>query len=267
MRFEQQGHAETLAIATVASGGHPHACVRSQTLNFTTGATLRRWRRGACAVALGSRGVGINGSTSLLEVRSLDGARGDLQLFENLSLTIESGACLQVLGTNGGGKTTLLRIIAGLYSPERGAVRWRGASIHNNLDFRRAIIYLGHDNGLKSDLSVAENLRAASQLAGGRLLRDVDSALDEVGLSGFGPLRLGSLSAGQRRRVALARLAHEEATLWILDEPFTALDERGVVLVRDLIRTHIRAQGAVIFTSHQGVGFETGEIQELALAS
>ncbi|MEM7255517.1 MAG: cytochrome c biogenesis heme-transporting ATPase CcmA [Pseudomonadota bacterium] len=202
-----------------------------------------------------------------LTLCSLTARRGDLLLFENLSASLQGGEALQVMGPNGGGKTTLLRVVAGLFEPDAGDVLWNDEPSRVSSDFAARMLYLGHAVSLKTELTAEENLRFAAALAGRPPACSADEALRELGLPGFGPVRVGSLSAGQKRRVALARLVFESAGIWILDEPFTALDDRSVAVVRELIRNHLGQDGVALFTSHQPVGFARDELQALVLAS
>ena len=200
-----------------------------------------------------------------LELHSIDGARGESILFEKLSIKLFSGDILQVLGANGGGKTTLLRIIAGLHPPAKGDVLWHGHPIKTSIDYRIQSLYLGHLNGLKTELTVRENLLLSQRLSGETPRVALSIALERLGLTEFGDTRVGTLSAGQRRKAALARLAYERAALWILDEPFTALDGSGIEGVHDLMRDHLTHGGVIAFTSHQRVEFAADEIRTLTL--
>ena len=200
-----------------------------------------------------------------LELHSINGARGESILFERISIKLFSGNILQVLGVNGGGKTTLLRIIAGLHPPTKGAVLWYGHPIETSMDYQIQSLYLGHLNGLKAELTVRENLLTNQRLSKQTPHTELSIALERLGLTGFGNTRVGRLSAGQRRKAALARLAYERAALWILDEPFTALDGAGIEAVHDLMRNHLTRGGIIAFTSHQRVEFAADEIRTLTL--
>ena len=162
---------------------------------------------------------------------------------------------MQVEGANGSGKTSLLRILAGLSLASEGQVLWDGKDIHKQRSFYFSkVAYLGHTLGIKSDLSPLENLKITLALASFPFDETaVYRALEQTGLSGKEDVPARSLSAGQKQRVALARLLACPAKLWIMDEPFTALDASGVSLVRDLLETHLRRGGLVVLTSHQAV--------------
>lgn len=191
----------------------------------------------------------------MLEVVDLDCVRGERALFSGLEFTLEAGALLRVTGSNGSGKTSLLRILCGLAQPARGAVRWQGEAILDlREEFWRELIYVGHAHAVKDELTARENLAIACVL-GGTAADDtvLDAALARVGLQAYARLPARHLSQGQRRRVALARLAAAKAPLWVLDEPFTALDADAVDCVREMIAAHLQRGGMVVLTSHQEV--------------
>ena len=190
-----------------------------------------------------------------LQIDRLSCVRGDRTLFSDLSFGIGGGELLHLKGHNGSGKTTLLRALAGLLLPESGEIRWQGRNIRSlREEYSRHLLYLGHLNGIKGDLTAIENLRISSVL-GGFDLSDQRAwqVLAEIGLRGHEDLPTKHLSQGQKRRVALARLLVNEAALWILDEPFTALDVDAVQLLQDVIHTHVQNGGAAVVTTHQEV--------------
>lgn len=203
----------------------------------------------------------------MLEVVDLECTRGDRRLFSRLNFSLERETLLHVQGRNGSGKTTLLRAICGLLQPQEGEIRWNGASIRKlKEDYCREVVYLGHLNGIKNDLTGIENLRVAATLDGDEV-RDsaVWEALRVMGLAGFEDLPTRMLSQGQKKRVALARLVLSSAALWVLDEPFTALDVAAVDLLESLIAGHVNQGGMVIMTTHQEVSLTSGQIRRLKL--
>ena len=190
----------------------------------------------------------------MLEAANLECVRGDRTLFSDLSFTLGAGELLRVAGTNGSGKTSLLRILCGLLSPTRGEVRWRGGNIRSlREEYWREIVYLGHSSAIKDELTAAENLVVACTLAGIKVGRDqAMAALHCFGLADCAELPAKVLSQGQRRRVSLARLIlSEKLPLWILDEPFTALDAAAVDYMQTLIAEHIARGATVVLTTHQ----------------
>ena len=188
-----------------------------------------------------------------LEAIDLHCARGERSLFSALSFAVRGGELLRIGGPNGSGKTSLLRIACALLEPTRGEVRWAGENIRRlQEEFWRQIVYIGHASAIKDDLTSAENLRVACTLAGIRVQpARIGEALRELGLGGCENLPTRVLSQGQRRRVALARLALSEAMpLWILDEPFAALDAAAVERVQNLIAGQLARGAAVVLTTH-----------------
>lgn len=202
-----------------------------------------------------------------LQIDQLCCVRGDRELFRDLSFRADSGDLLHLKGHNGSGKTTLLRALAGLLLPESGEIRWQGQSIRNlREDYTRHLLYLGHLNGIKGDLTAVENLRIASVLDGYELdERRAWQVLAEIGLRGHEDLPSKHLSQGQKRRVALARLLVNDARVWILDEPFTALDVAAVELLQDVIRRHVGNGGIAIVTTHQEVAMIADNTRTIVL--
>lgn len=185
--------------------------------------------------------------------------RGERQLFSNINFQIEAGDAMQVAGANGSGKTSLLRMLSGLTSPAEGEVRWLGRNIGSiREEFGGQLIYLGHANGVKDDLIAWENVVVATTLAGNPVSRDdAYEALDQLGLDRAADLPTRSLSQGQRKRVALARLwLCKKTTLWILDEPFTALDKNAVIELCGTLDMHLTRGGMVIYTTHQEINLK-----------
>jgi heme exporter protein A len=189
---------------------------------------------------------------ALLEGREINCWRGDRHILRDVSFRVRAGEFLKITGPNGVGKTTLLRIVCGLLPAENGTVEWRGKVVHSSSDdFHLEMAYLGHLNSLKADLTARENLHFLAGLRQSLTAADVDAALDRVGILSRGDLPARSLSAGQKRRLALARLLLADATLWVLDEPVTNLDTAGVGLVEDLVREHVARGGLAMAAAHQ----------------
>ena len=181
--------------------------------------------------------------------------KGGRQLFSNVDCTLQAGHWLYVTGANGVGKTSLLRMVCGLASIEFGDVLWNGQSIQAQHDaYRQDLCYLGHLNALQESMSVAENLAFTCALGGIALSQaQTDKVLTRFGLRGRSRQLVRHLSQGQKRRVALSRLALSRARLWVLDEPYVAMDEAGVQMLADLIAKHLADGGLAVLTSHQKV--------------
>ncbi len=208
-------------------------------------------------------------SAPTLSVHDLACERGERLLFQRLSFTLQPAGLLRVEGGNGQGKTSLLRLLAGLGRPHAGEVRWRGQAIERVRDtYHREMAYLGHANGIKEDLTPEENLRFSAGVQG----RPFDaeraaSLLQRLGLARSRGLACRVLSFGQRRRVALCGLMLAQARLWVLDEPLTGLDVQAVALVEAVIGEHLAAQGLVVLTTHQPLNLPQGEVQALRIGA
>jgi heme exporter protein A len=200
----------------------------------------------------------------VLQAKELECERGGRPLFRPLSFILEEGQVLRVAGANGSGKTSLLRILCGLLPPASGEVIWKGAPIRAlKEDYSRQLVYLGHAPAVKDDLTAAENLAIACRLAGNA---QPEEALREALARFEVPRKLfvRQLSQGQRRRAALARLAlSAPVPLWLLDEPFTALDSSGVAILRGTLEQHAARGGAVAFTTHQDPGMAAAKVVDL----
>lgn len=206
--------------------------------------------------------------TVLLETIDLCCERDDRTLVDHLNLSVEAGSIHRVEGPNGSGKTTLLRVLCGLSSRYRGDIRWKGQPLHRvRTDFLSTLLYIGHGAGIKAALTPRENLQWHRALKGGDDSGGViDTALARVGLYGFEDAPCFTLSAGQQRRVALARLFLVPAGLWILDEPFTAIDRQGVRELEQWIAEHAAGGGSVILTTHHELAIEH-PVQRLTLGA
>lgn len=191
---------------------------------------------------------------SHLTVNNLNVFRGQRHLLENISLSVSAGQCLQIQGANGVGKTTLLRAIAGLSDYETIELHWDGViRLPRQAEFQQSFAYLGHDAPLKGDLTALENLRFWVGLRRSTARASLEAALGAVDALSFAERPARVLSAGQRRRVALAFLILAEVPLWLLDEPTTHLDARGRARVASLLDTHLAAGGVALVVTHQAL--------------
>jgi heme exporter protein A len=203
---------------------------------------------------------------AVLEARAVNAWRGDRHILRDVSFVLRAGEFMKITGPNGVGKTTLIRLVVGLLPGESGSVLWNGAPVGKvRDDFNTALGYLGHPNSLKADLSGRENLKFLAGLRQSLNATDIDDALDRVGILSRGDIPARSLSAGQKRRLALARLLLAEADLWVMDEPATNLDAAGVNLVEDLIREHVAKGGLVLAAAHQRLLDDASILRRLEL--
>jgi heme exporter protein A len=204
----------------------------------------------------------------MLEAVNLGCIRGDRRLFKSLNFSIQPGELIELRGANGSGKTSLLRILSGLAGPAEGEVRWNGQNIRSlGEEYSGVVSYLAHQNGVKDELSALENLRIACGVSGNVLsTAEAQTVLEQVGLSRQQNLPARSLSAGQKRRVALARLLRSRATLWLLDEVLTSLDDTAIKLSRRFIGDHLRKGGLAIIATHQELDLAAERIQRIELS-
>ena len=187
---------------------------------------------------------------SKLIVNNLSCQRGYKLLFENLSFELNSGEVLKVSGPNGSGKTSLMKILAGLSSFETGSIDYDDTKINSeryNLDF----LYLGHLAALSPELSCLENLKYTMRLGNDNLDLDFSDALKKVGLEKFENELVGKLSAGQKKRIALSLLFITQSKVWLLDEPFSALDSKAIKIIETRVENHCNSGGICILTTHQ----------------
>lgn len=209
----------------------------------------------------------------MFEALNLSCVRDERTLFSGLSFTVEPTEMVQIEGRNGAGKTSLLRILAGLSSPDAGEVRWQGVNTRRQRDvFHQQLLYLGHQPGVKSVLTAFENLAFYQSVNRQSMNRKGDAdaiyqALENVGLPGYEDVTVAQMSAGQQRRVALARLWLSDAPLWILDEPLTAIDKEGVATLIALFEQHTQKGGMVLLTTHQDLQGVSRDVRKLRLTS
>jgi heme exporter protein A len=204
----------------------------------------------------------------MLQARQIECTRGNRRLFQDLSFRLEAKQALRVRGENGSGKTSLLRMVAGLSPVEAGEILWNQARVAAlGEDYRRDLLFLGHANGLKDDLTAVENLQHALALAGTRAGADeLRAALAEQGLAAVADLPVKLLSQGQKRRVALVRLGFSaDKPLWVLDEPFSALDAASIGRIEKVVASHLQRGGMALFTTHQEVELAGAQVQSVEL--
>jgi heme exporter protein A len=190
-----------------------------------------------------------NGQVTL-KADALSCIRDDRVLFEDLSFVVEASQVLLLEGQNGSGKTSLLRILCGFREPDAGEIFWCGQRLDNL--YYAQMMYVGHQDGVKNELTVRENLLMSLALGSASQL-SIEQALEKVYLHGFDDMLVQSLSAGQKRRLSLARLLITDNKLWILDEPFTSLDKQGIAVVEALMIEHVKQGGLIVLTSHHEV--------------
>jgi heme exporter protein A len=205
---------------------------------------------------------------SILRAENLHLWRSERHVLKGIELTVRAGELLQLTGLNGAGKTTLLRALCGLNHVEEGRVFWNDQDVREDREgFHAALVYLGHEPPLKPDLSGAENLRFWSGMRRRITRAAIDDALLRTGAGEFGTRPVRTLSAGQRRRVALAGVLLAAVPLWLLDEPTTNLDSAGQELVAALLDAHLAAGGLAIAAVHHGLAIEPARLRELNLSA
>lgn len=209
--------------------------------------------------------VSLSKAAPLLQVRGLCFARNDEPVFGPLDFELGGGEALMVLGGNGAGKTTLLRVLAGLLPAGAGSVSLQGRPVDRH-HLARGSAYVGHLNGHKADLGAADNLAFTLALQGGGRSGDASAALATVGLAGHEDTPARRLSAGQNKRLALARLTLQAAPVWLLDEPYANLDLDGIALVNRLLQGHLAGGGAALLTTHGAYAAPPVPVRTLSLA-
>ncbi len=201
-----------------------------------------------------------------LEASGLACIRDDRTLFSDLAFRIGPGEALLLEGRNGSGKTSLLRILCGIRLPDAGSINWCGTDINRlGADYHEHTAYVGHRDGIKLDLTPLENLAMARALGKPNEIT-LEAALEQVDLYGFEDVLTRNLSAGQQRRLALARLLVTDTTLWILDEPFTSLDVHGIQVIEELLDQHTSRGGMLAVTSHHAVHLANTRMQRINLS-
>ncbi|WP_305907765.1 cytochrome c biogenesis heme-transporting ATPase CcmA [Methylomarinum sp. Ch1-1] len=201
----------------------------------------------------------------LLRASNLACIRDDRVLFSGLSFILKPQQILLLEGKNGSGKTSLLRILCGFREADEGEIQWCGTPIDNSR-YHADMAYVGHMDGVKKELSVLENLKMSLAMARpGRFT--IEQALDKVHLAGYDDTLVQALSAGQKRRLSLARLLITDNILWILDEPFTSLDRQGIQLIESLMLKHVNDGGMIVMTSHHDLALHATDIQRIDLST
>jgi len=203
---------------------------------------------------------------SKFNVKNLECIRRDNILFQGLNFSLEDGGLLQIDGVNGSGKTSLLQMCTGLIQATEGEILWNGENIIScRYQFQSDISYFGHTNGIKAGLTARENMNVMHALSGTKAKINVSLVLESIGLAGMENVLLSRMSAGQKRRMGLTRLFITDSKLWLLDEPFNALDKNGKVIIEQLIVKHCSEGGMVIFATHQTMEIDGHPLQHIHL--
>jgi len=200
-----------------------------------------------------------------LTARGLGLWRGERCLCRDLSFSVQGGTALQLAGPNGSGKTSLMRAVAGIGRLDEGELTWNGQPVRSSLEFRTALLYLAHHNGLKAHLSTIENYNFYQSITAYPSEITAKEALVRCGIYDLGDRPVALLSMGQKRRAALARLLGARAKLWLLDEPLTSLDTDGIGLVSDLLRAHLAQGGMALLATHQPLEVDSLLLRRLEL--
>jgi len=205
----------------------------------------------------------------MLDATNLECVRGNRRLFKNVSFSMRPGDLVQLIGPNGSGKTSLIRMLCGLLPPTSGEIRWRGTRISAlGEEYYSAVTYLGHRHGTKDEFTALENLRVSSGLSGCEITHEqAMDVLTRVGLNGRENLAARLLSEGQRRRLGLARLLVRQTSLWLLDEVLTSLDEAAAESIKLLMVEHLDKGGMAVVATHQELDLSVNHFQRIELAS
>lgn len=205
-------------------------------------------------------------NTPLLELCDVTSVRGERTLFADFNLQVANGTMYQIEGPNGAGKSSLLRILVGLLAPQSGDIRYKGElSQHVRREFLQDLLFIGHKAAVKPELTALENLQFFAATQGQPCAEPPFALLAEVGLVGLEDVPAGNLSAGQQRRIALARLWLTQSQLWVLDEPFTSLDTAGIELLHQRFAQHLENGGAIVLTSHQALDWASASLVRIQL--
>ncbi|MEO1926060.1 MAG: cytochrome c biogenesis heme-transporting ATPase CcmA [Gammaproteobacteria bacterium] len=205
---------------------------------------------------------------SIFNIKNLQCIRRDNILFQGLNFDLEQGGLLQIDGVNGSGKSSLLQMCVGLIQASEGSINWNGVNIkESRYQFQSDMTYFGHSNGVKAELTARENMKVMHALSGDKSDIDYSSILKQIGLAGLEDVLLSRMSAGQKRRVGLSRIFMTQSKLWLLDEPFNALDKNGKKIIEQLIVKHCTAGGMVIFATHQTMEIDGYPLQHIHLGN
>jgi heme exporter protein A len=199
-------------------------------------------------------------------IKNLECIRRDNILFQGLNFSLEEGGLLQIDGVNGSGKSSLLQMCVGLIQATEGEISWNGENINDcRYQYQTDISYFGHNNGVKAGLTALENMAVMHALSGTKSNIDYSLILEQIGMDDMDDVLLSRMSAGQKRRIGLTRIFMAKAKLWLLDEPFNALDVKGKAIIEQLIVKHCTAGGMVIFATHQHMEIEDYPLQHIHL--